>query len=885
MRKKWISRIGAVLLAAAVAVTTAAPAFAVEGEAREGELTEISVSLSRPDATMEVDEELTLSANVGRTPADAKEEISISWSLDEGKENVLSVEEKGQAEDGSYQAKVKALEAGTATVTVTATAKVGEETLEAKAYCEVTVRGVGLSGPGLTDGKLTLLKGQSQTLTATPYGSIGSVSQAKWISDSPSIAFVTSGGTVTGQNVGETKIMVEIGNYSAECTVVVLEDTSSVIDAGDLGDRASFKISELTSKLQAMCTEKLGADQTLSYLMGLSVPTKQGTLFYRYSSTENTGNGVGSTEKYYLSPSPGQLDFNEVSFVPNPEYTGRVEIQFFAYSATNNFFSGTIHLQVEGVADVSYSGVAGSPVAFQAADFAAVYKRVTGSSLRYLTFELPSIVQGTLYYDYLPTNLYNQPVKSGTSYYRDRSPQIDLISFVPAQGSSGQVKIKYFAYGAEGSAPYAGTILISVAASGEDEVVSLGTISYTAGESGATFRGEDFNSVCKKLTGMSLNYLQFTPPSSGGTLYYDYKGTKESVVTADKAYYMTTSPLISDLTFLPDTDTKGTVNIPFTGVSTGGDLVKGTVAIQANVPTTSAIRYSGNALPVVFARSSFEQACKTLLKTDLSYIQFSKLPDASYGTLYENYENPNAKGSLVTEDTQCFLKTGDDFKKLTFVPRAGFQGRTTLMYTGYDTNNDSFTGSVEIYIADNYTAAHFTDMRNWKWAQPAVEFLYAMDVVSGVSATRFGPDQRMQRGDFTLMLCKAFGFDTGNTASFPDVSPDSYYAWAVATAKDLGIVVGDETGKFRPTSGLLRQDAMVMLQKAMKVAGMDVPDGSYASLIGFVDRESVSPYARNAMGAMVEMGIIIGDDHKRLNPQKNLNRAEMATILHHILTL
>ena len=157
MRKKWISRIGAVLLAAAVAVTTAAPAFAVEGEAREGELTEISVSLSRPDATMEVDEELTLSANVGRTPADAKEEISIRWSLDEGKENVLSVEEKGQAEDGSYQAKVKALEAGTATVTVTATAKVGEETLEAKAYCEVTVRGVGLSGPGLTDGKLTLL--------------------------------------------------------------------------------------------------------------------------------------------------------------------------------------------------------------------------------------------------------------------------------------------------------------------------------------------------------------------------------------------------------------------------------------------------------------------------------------------------------------------------------------------------------------------------------------------------------------------------------------------------------------------------------------------------------------------------------------------------------
>ena len=76
-----------------------------------------------------------------------------------------------------------------------------------------------------------------------------------------------------------------------------------------------------------------------------------------------------------------------------------------------------------------------------------------------------------------------------------------------------------------------------------------------------------------------------------------------------------------------------------------------------------------------------------------------------------------------------------------------------------------------------------------------------------------------------------------------------------------------------------------MLHKAMKVAGMDVPTGSYSSLVGFVDRESVSPYARNAVGAMVEMGIIMGDDQKRLNPKKNLNRAEMATILHHILTL
>lgn len=883
MRYNWISRIGAVLLAAAVAVTTAAPAFAEDGEDGGADVPNVSVSLSQTAITLEPKEEETLNATVDGAPEGSK--IAVTWELDkDAQTNVITL---GTPETTGKESslKVTAQSAGKVTVKVQATVQVEDQQYTSKeVYCEVTVKGVALTASGLENGRLTLLKGQSQTLTATPYGSIGSVSQAKWISDSPSIAFVTSGGTVTAQNIGETKIIVEIGDYSAECTVSVVEDDSKVIPA-DIGDQPTLKLGTLTSDLKIKCQELLGADQELSFIMGLSVLPEQGTLYYQYTSTENTGSGVGSTERYYLNNTPGQRKFEEVSFVPNPAYTGTVNIQFAAYSVTNNFFTGTIRLDVKGVADVSYAGIAGSPITFQAADFAAVYKNVTGDSLRYVTFELPSVMQGTLYYKYLATNLYNQAVKEGTSYYRDRSPQIDEVSFVPREGTSGTVKIPYHAYGSSGTNVHNGTILISVAGSGEDETVNLGDINYTSGESGVSFRGEDFNTACKNATGVGLNYVQFTPPSSGGRLYYDYKGTNESVVDGEDAYYINTSPMVSKLTFVPDSGAKE-VSIPFLGVNTTGQLVKGTVKIQANMPASSAIRYSGNALPLTFAYSDFEQACKAILKTDFAYLQFTKLPDASYGTLYQGYVNSGAKGSLVTGDTKCFQKESDGERKdITFVAKAGFQGRSTLSYTGYDTQGKSFTGTVEIYIADYYGAAYFTDMGNWKWAQPAAEFLYAMEIVSGVSPHKFGPGQQMKRGDFTLMLCRAFGFDTGNTVSFPDVPQNSYYAWAVATAKDLGIVVGDETGKFQPEKGLLRQDAMVMLHKAMKVAGMDVPTGSYSSLVGFVDRESVSPYARNAVGAMVEMGIIMGDDQKRLNPKKNLNRAEMATILHHILTL
>lgn len=888
MKHNWITRMGAVLLAAVVAVTTAAPAFAEEedGEGTATTIPTVSVSLSQSAITLDPKEDETLNATVSTTNLSEDAKIEVSWKLDEDASTDVITLGESVTTGKESSLKVTAQSAGKVTVIVTATAQEadGQPYTSKEVYCEITVKGVGLTGENLIDGKLSLIKGESVTLTATPYGEIGTATNATWSSDSPSIAFVSSAGTVTAQNVGETKIHVEIGNYSAECTVTVTEDKDSIIETS-MGNQPTLPLSNLLEELKSMCKKKLGDDQTLSYLMGLFVLPEQGNLYYRYTSTENTGSGVGSTERYYLNPSSGQRGFSQVSFVPNPEYTGTVSIQFAGYSVTNNFFTGIIRLDVEGVADVSYSGVAGEPVTFQAADFSAVYKNVTGDSLRYVTFELPSVVQGTLYYNYLATNLYNQAVTAGTSYYRDRSPQIDQVSFVPRQGTSGTVTIAYHAYGSSGTDVHNGQILISVSGAGEDDTVTLGDVTYTAGESGVTFRGEDFNTACKNSTGASLNYVQFTPPTTGGRLYYDYKGTNEKVVDGDTAYYLNTSPMVSKLTFVPDSGTS-TVQIPFLGVSTTGQLVKGTVKIQANMPASSAIRYSGNALPLTFSRSDFEKACQAMLKTDLAYLKFTKLPDESYGTLYQGYESSSAKGSLVTEDTQCFLKDKDDkVKNITFVAKAGFQGRTTLSYTGYDTQGKSFTGTVEVYIADYYGVSHFTDMGNWKWAQPAVEFLYTMNIVSGVSATKFGPGERMKRGDFTLMLCKAFGFDTGNTVSFSDVPQNSYYAWAVATAKDLGIVVGDETGRFQPESGLLRQDAMVMLQKAMKVAGMDVPTGSYSSLIGFVDREKVSTYARNAVGAMVEMGIVMGDDQKRLNPKQNLNRAEMATILHHILTL
>ena len=173
---------------------------------------------------------------------------------------------------------------------------------------------------------------------------------------------------------------------------------------------------------------------------------------------------------------------------------------------------------------------------------------------------------------------------------------------------------------------------------------------------------------------------------------------------------------------------------------------------------------------------------------------------------------------------------------------------------------------------------------SYGWAGSAVGYLYSNQVVSGVGGTRYGPSRAIKRGDFALMLCKAFGLESYSVGSgFADVPNSAYYANAVGTLKDLGVVSGDGR-RFRPTDSVTRQDAMVMLQKAMQSAGWTLYDGGASSLNSFQDGSNTSAYARGAVACMVQMGILSGDSQGRLNPRGTLNRAEMAVVLHKAMT-
>ncbi|SMC53677.1 S-layer homology domain-containing protein [Papillibacter cinnamivorans] len=178
---------------------------------------------------------------------------------------------------------------------------------------------------------------------------------------------------------------------------------------------------------------------------------------------------------------------------------------------------------------------------------------------------------------------------------------------------------------------------------------------------------------------------------------------------------------------------------------------------------------------------------------------------------------------------------------------------------------------------------YFNDVgENYSWAADAVDKLYEAYVVQGAGGGMFLPETRITRADFMLMLVRAFDLEGGTEENFSDVSQDSYYCEAVLTAKALGIAKGSG-GMFSPSSGITRQDAMVLVSRTLAAVGAYLPETEDATVPeDFSDFDSVYPYALDAVTEMVGGGMIQGSG-ELLNPEGTMGRAEVATFLYRVM--
>lgn len=158
------------------------------------------------------------------------------------------------------------------------------------------------------------------------------------------------------------------------------------------------------------------------------------------------------------------------------------------------------------------------------------------------------------------------------------------------------------------------------------------------------------------------------------------------------------------------------------------------------------------------------------------------------------------------------------------------------------------------------------------WAQTAILRWSDYGVLQG-SEGKFSPDGTLTRGQMAVILSRLLNLPAAPSAGFTDVAPDAWYADGINRCAAAGILQGSE-GKAMPEDPITREQAMVMLCRALGIAAEDV-----GALAAFSDVSLASDYARPYVAALVKAGVVKGDANGLLNPLSKITRAEIVTMI------
>ena len=175
-------------------------------------------------------------------------------------------------------------------------------------------------------------------------------------------------------------------------------------------------------------------------------------------------------------------------------------------------------------------------------------------------------------------------------------------------------------------------------------------------------------------------------------------------------------------------------------------------------------------------------------------------------------------------------------------------------------------------------APAFTDITG-HWAADNILFVVSRGLLSGTSDTTFSPNSGMTRGMFVTALGRLAGInpDSYKTGKFTDVKANAYYAPYVNWAAQTGIMEGVTATTFAPDTNINREQMAVIMANYAKQLGYDLP--KTLQTVTFADNAQISSWAKDAVRAMQQAGILAGKNGNKFDPRGTATRAEVATVL------
>lgn len=197
---------------------------------------------------------------------------------------------------------------------------------------------------------------------------------------------------------------------------------------------------------------------------------------------------------------------------------------------------------------------------------------------------------------------------------------------------------------------------------------------------------------------------------------------------------------------------------------------------------------------------------------------------------------------------------------------------------GSNTKSSSISAGVDVggvISGEEQAKNDLSDVPDTYWAAEQIRKMKQSGIISGYKDNTFKPSQAVTREEFVTMMVKAFKLTGTGNISFDDVSEKDWFYAFVNCAAANGIVSGVQTNLFGTGNCITREEAATMLYRIK---------GTYKlAEITFADKNEISGFAVDAVGALSAAGVISGRGENRFEPKMTLTRAEAAVLLYNLM--
>ncbi|MBQ1907307.1 MAG: S-layer homology domain-containing protein [Firmicutes bacterium] len=551
-------------------------------------------------------------------------------------------------------------------------------------------------------------------------------------------------------NVGESD-MGEVGTYSIDSDEVLF-------------------FSEVAEDIDDMFTD-VSSEKNFNYVTFVQPAVKEGSIRYGYESSTKQGSKISSSDKFYYSGS-GKL-VSDLVFVPDEDYEGEVELEFTVYGkGKDEEYDGTLTVKVSEsdyeLGTITFNVESGKVFKFDdvASAINTKFKKEADGNFKYLTFEeIPTKSKGTLYYDYdSKSNDGTKVEEDDDEFYRnDRTElQVKDLVLVPAKNFTGQIPLKYWAYGDGYS--LGGKLIVTVKAkSAEFEALEYKIYNNQV----LKLSSSDIAAKLKKVSDGVLDYITLAPAGSKtGNMYYSYISGSDNGGEFDGRddLYRTGSKkkLIDDVTYVPLITYIGSFELEFTAYDDDDNSFDGKIKITVSEPDP---------------------------------FKDTKMNDWFYNAAKWGAGREIAKGTSTDPKNPQFSPNWDCTwaQILTFIWRANGSPKATI-------NNP------------------FTDLKSGDYCYDAILWAVANKIATPKAANEFGVNTPCTRGQALNFIYKAKNSPSvrGLTNNFNDVSANDDFYNAVLWGVDQGITNGTSATTFAPNTICTRGHIITFLYRAIE---------------------------------------------------------------------